>query len=130
VTFGECAPSIPAAPVCSSTNLASARLPETSLTGRRLNGVHLRGADLAGADLTGADLTGADLSPLLIDGGIAQAPTSLDGAVMNRTNLTKSNLSSASVIGTQFRHVTWSSTTCPDGTNSDADGGSCLHNPG
>jgi hypothetical protein len=36
------------------------------------------------------------------------------------------NLSGAMVTGANFNNVTWSDTTCPDGTNSNADGGACA----
>jgi len=32
----------------------------------------------------------------------------------------------AALTGANVNGVTWSATTCPDGTNSDADGGSCA----
>jgi uncharacterized protein YjbI with pentapeptide repeats len=55
---------------------------------------------LAGANLLGQDLTGAALT----------------GA-----NLTGANLHVATIT-----NVSWSNTICPDGTNSDADGGTCI----
>jgi uncharacterized protein YjbI with pentapeptide repeats len=55
--------------------------------------------DLRGANLTGADLTGADLAYL-------------------NTSYGPADLTS----------VTWSNTTCPDGTNSDNNGNTCVNN--
>ena len=55
--------------------------------------------DLRGANLTGADLTGADLAYL----NTSYGPADLTG-------------------------VTWSNTTCPDGTNSDNSGNTCVNN--
>ena len=59
------------------------------------------GACLTGAALNGADLTGANLTG---------------------TNLTDSDLSGATLTA-----VIWSNTTCPDGTNSNSDGGTCVN---
>lgn len=71
--------------------------------------VSLRGADLSRADLTGADLARIDLS----------------GADLSFANLTGVDLRGARLRDATLTGVTWSSTTCPDGTNSDAVGGSC-----
>jgi len=59
----------------------------------------------AGAKLSGADLGGANL---------------------NRANLSGANLSGTDLAAANLNNVTWSSTVCPDGTNSDNDGNSCL----
>lgn len=64
----------------------------------------LRNAGLAGADLRDANLAGVDLT----------------GADLTGTNLRGADLSGALV-----KDVTWSHTICPDGTDSDDDGGSC-----
>jgi hypothetical protein len=65
-----------------------------------LAGCNLSGLNLANAQLAGADLKGA--------------------------NLAGANLADATVTGANFNKVTWSNTTCPDGTNSNADGGTCT----
>lgn len=69
-------------------------------------------ANLAGANLSGTDLAGADF-------GLA----TLDHANLTGANLTDAFLDEASLTG-----VTWSNTTCPDGTNSDNDFGTCVNN--
>jgi hypothetical protein len=62
--------------------------------------ISLRGAQLTNADLRGVNLAGADLS----------------GA----------NLNGANLIGAKVDGVVWNDTTCPDGTNSNSEGGTCL----
>jgi uncharacterized protein YjbI with pentapeptide repeats len=86
-------------------NLSGANLTNAQLAGANLKGANLKGAILIGADLAGADLQGANLL----------------GADLTNANLTGANLKGANLKG-----VIWSNTTCPDGTNSTADGGTCL----
>jgi uncharacterized protein YjbI with pentapeptide repeats len=71
-------------------------------------------ANLARADFYGADLAGTDL-----------ADANLSGANMTYANLTGADLSSADLT-----NVVWSETTCPDGTISNNDGGTCVNNLG
>jgi pentapeptide repeat protein/Big-like domain-containing protein len=91
-------------------SLAGCNLHGLNLTGAQLSGANLSNANLNGANLTGADFSGADLS----------------GANLNGANLTGADLSGTDVTGANFNKVTWSDTTCPDGTDSNADGGTCT----
>jgi hypothetical protein len=92
-----------------NASLAGANLNNADLSGALLNGADLSGANLHGANLTGADLSGADLS----------------GSNLHGVDLTNADLSGADVSGANLNGATFSNTTCPDGTNSDADGGRC-----
>ena len=123
------APNIPAPPAGSgpsvlgnqkSTSFENAYLVGASMQGDNLNGGDLIGAILVKADLTGANLNKSDLSGALLNGA------NLTGANLNKANLTGANLTGASLSGANVNGVIWSNTTCPDGTNSDADGGSCA----
>jgi uncharacterized protein YjbI with pentapeptide repeats len=93
-------------------------------------------SNLAGADLSGLDLTGIDFGPL----GLALGTTSLVNANLSHTNFTRANFHNADVdganltganltraafLGASLNGVLWSDTICPDGTNSDNDGGTC-----
>jgi alpha-tubulin suppressor-like RCC1 family protein len=91
-------------------SLAGCNLHDLNLTDAQLSGANLSNANLNGADLSGADLSGADLS----------------GANLNGANLSGADLNGVDVAGANFNKVTWSNTTCPDGTNSNADGGTCT----
>jgi uncharacterized protein YjbI with pentapeptide repeats len=73
---------------------------------------NLTSAVLAKADLEGADLAGATLYL----GTLAGA------------NLTDANLRGAGLDDVDLTGVTWSNTICPDGTNSNSDGGTCVNN--
>ena len=105
-----------------NTPLAGAYLVGASMEGVNLNGNSLAGAFLDDANLAGANLNNADLSGALLNGA------NLTGANLHGANLTGANLSGADLSGANLNRVTWSNTTCPDGTNSDADGGTCAGN--
>ena len=53
---------------------------------------------------------------------LTPAPT-ISGAHLYRTTLVYVNLNGATLCG-----ATWQHTTCPDGTNSNHDGGTCTYN--
>jgi len=95
------------------------RTPCASLAGCNLQGLNLTGAHLPGADLSNANLNSANLHGTDLSGA------NLSGANLNKADLTGADLSGANVSGTNFNKVTWSGTTCPDGTNSNSDGGTC-----
>ena len=75
------------------------------------NSAALRGADLSGANLAGVNLRNADLTDAILDGA----------------DLTGADLAGAALTGASLDEVVWSGTVCPDGTNSDAAGGSCQN---
>jgi hypothetical protein len=102
-----------------NTPLASAYLVGATMTGSNLNKGDLEGALLVNADLSGANLNQADLSGALLNGA------NLSGANLNGADLTSANLTGANLTGANLANVVWSNTTCPDGSNSDSDGGSC-----
>jgi uncharacterized protein YjbI with pentapeptide repeats len=111
-----------------------------------LDGGSLRGASIAGdesfsyASLKGADLTGAAISAndAFTSFSILPPTTTLVGAsLVNATisgsddfdfaDLTGANLTGATVTGSNdFTGALFSNTICPDGTNSNNDGGTCF----
>jgi hypothetical protein len=91
--------------ICPNANLVGADLSPWGLA-------LFAGSDLAGANMSNADLSGVDF--LLAD---------LSGA-----NLTGANLSDSSLTDANLNGVTWSNTTCPDNSNSNNDGGTCVNN--
>lgn len=82
-----------------------------------LRHANLRGIDLAGANLQSAELAVASLE----DANLAGA--NLAGADLASADLAGANLNGANLSG-----ITWSDAICPDGTNSDHDGGTCQQN--
>jgi hypothetical protein len=86
-----------------------------NLTGARLAGADARAANLRDAYLFFADLTGANLQYARIM-----------GALLVGADLTDADLGHAEAVGAGFAGATFSNTTCPDLTNSDDNGGTCL----
>jgi len=104
--------------------------PTTNLADQDLNGLDLRGDVLAGADLSRAGLTDTDLEITNLTGADL-AGTTLSATAFNEANLTDTNLDNAVEASTaNFAGVTWSDTTCPDGTNSNNDDDTCINNLG
>jgi hypothetical protein len=90
-----------------------------------LAGCNLSKTDLSGANLRGADLSTANLNKTVLSGANLSG-ANLNGANLNGADLTNVDLSGATTVGTNFNKVTWSNTTCPDGTNSDNNAGTCI----
>jgi hypothetical protein len=116
-------------------NLAGANLTGANLAGANLTGINLKTASLVGANLSGSNLsrtnlaatnlTGANLTGANLTGANLKA-ANLNGVSLNTANLTGASLFDAHMSGVSFIGVTWSKTTCPDGTISNSDGGTCL----
>jgi uncharacterized protein YjbI with pentapeptide repeats len=116
-------------------NLQGAALPGTNLKTTNLQGANLAGANVAGSNLMGANLAGADLAGTNLSGGNLKGD-SLKGANLTNANLKNDNLQGADLSGANLhgaitsganlQGITWSNTVCPDGTNSDHDGGTCT----
>jgi uncharacterized protein YjbI with pentapeptide repeats len=95
-----------------------------------LSGCYLPGANLSGANATNANFTGAYLA------GANLSSANLSQAQMQRSVLSNANLSAAklnlavltgaTLTGATLTAVTWAQTTCPDGSNSNNNGGTCT----
>jgi uncharacterized protein YjbI with pentapeptide repeats len=108
-------------------NLSNARLIGASLIGADLLKVVATGADFSGADLTRANLRGANLAGASL-AGATLTDANLDKANLTGADLTDANLTDMSVTGLKIGGAIWANTICPDGSNSDADKGTCAHN--
>jgi probable HAF family extracellular repeat protein len=94
---------------CSAT-LAGCNLKALNLSGAYLSSANLHAANLKNADLSRANLTWANLTSVnLMDADLSHA-----------------NLFGAQLDGAMVKDVHWANTTCPDGTNSDSNGGTCA----
>jgi phospholipase C len=88
-----------------NSNLEGAFAENATLTGGNLDSANLKGVDFTGANLQGANLQGSNL---------------------NGANFRHANLSGAHLGGADVKDAIWSDTVCPDGSNSSADGGTCV----
>jgi uncharacterized protein YjbI with pentapeptide repeats len=110
--------------------LMYAQIAYGTLAGSNLANSDLRGADARGADLNGSDLTSATLmwSNLswanLSNANLTGA--NLSGAVLAGVNFNGANLTGADLTNADLTGVNWQNTICPDGTNSDAHGQTCM----
>jgi hypothetical protein len=103
--------------------LGGINLAKVNMSNANLSGVSFNGANLAGANLTSSNLTGDDFTAAILAGA------SLSGTNLTNANLTQANLSGAAgAAGSNLKGVAWAATTCPDGTTSDGDGGTCVNN--
>ena len=91
-----------------------------TLAGCNLQGANLAGAYLKDGDLSDANLKSANLARANLSGA------NLQGANLKGANLTNANLAGAGLNGANVKDVVWSHTVCPDGTNSDSNGGTCM----
>lgn len=107
----------PAALATATGNRHALPAPRVNWNGCDLSYANLNDALLPHASLVGTDLHGASL----IDANITNA--NLGGTDLRETFLTGATLTGADLGG-----VTWQHTSCPDGTNSNNDGGTCMNN--
>lgn len=101
-------------------SLTDASLPEADLAGSNLAGVDFSGANLTDANLSGTNLTKANLQ------GADLAGADLAGSNLAGARLQDANLTGADLSGANLRLAVWGNTTCPDGTNSNSNGGTCI----
>lgn len=94
---------------------------ECDLTGAALSDVNLQGANLHGSNLFGASMRRANLSYVTL------SAARLYDADLTGADLTGANLAAATGLTfADLSDAVWSNTTCPDGTNSDSNGGTCI----
>jgi uncharacterized protein YjbI with pentapeptide repeats len=96
--------------------------PQSDAENADLTGVDLSGFDVFDSSFFNSDLTDANLTGTNFNG------SSLSQANLTGANLTNAILTAADLSLATLTDVTWSNTTCPDGTNSDDDGGTCVNN--
>ena len=100
--------------------LRSAKLSGTDLSSATMSSVTLAKADLSHANLDGAQLDSADFS------GANLRHASLRGANLAEAQMNGADLTGADLTGAILSWVKWLNTTCPDGTSSEASGGTCV----
>jgi len=94
---------------------------------RDLSGIILGNANLRFAELAGADLSYADLNYANLNGADLRV-ADLSYTNMNNADLRYADLNGADLNGAWLNDIVWYDTTCPDGTNSDNNGDTCVNN--
>jgi hypothetical protein len=106
--------------ILDSANLTGASLRYSTVTNANVYGVNLNGAYLDGANLSNSGAQMSNLSyAILTDANLTY--TALFGS-----DLTGADLSGANLTGANVTDIIWSNTTCPDGSNSDSHGNTCI----
>jgi uncharacterized protein YjbI with pentapeptide repeats len=104
-----------------SVQLDSANLTDASLNNASFSGAEIEFANLDGTNLAGANFAGAYFIDSDFTGQVTFSTT---------TNFTNADLEDAHFSldpqDTNPGSAIWSNTTCPDDTNSDDDGGTCV----
>ena len=106
----------------SNQDLSGCNLTSSNLQGKNLKGGNLSSTNLSGSSLQGSNLMNADLSGANLSGA------NLSGTNLKGVNFTNAILDGASLSGANLNGAIWSNTICPDGTNSNSDGGTCVNN--
>lgn len=130
--------------IAEDANLAGANL--TGVDGQgNYTGANLKNAGISGSlggstfvntNLTEASMVGGSNYDSSDFTGANLTDTSMSGSGFDGDNFTNANLTSANMSGGFFNSAdifsgtTWSGTTCPDSTDSDNDGGTCVNNLG
>lgn len=113
-------------------NFSTAFLPDVHFEGANLTNANLGCTSMTGANFTGANLTGASLSRAYM---CCAAQLKFTNANLRNSNLTSArieadftgaDLTGANLTGATLVTAVWSNTTCPDGTNSNNNGNTCV----
>ena len=113
-----------------------ANFTSANLSGANLTDANLAAANFTTATLSAANLSGANLSVAsFFHGSLVSANlngASLTNAYLAAADVTGADMTNADLTGANFGFATgtdsivYSNTTCPDGSNSDANGGTCA----
>ncbi len=111
------------------TNLSGANLSRANLSGANLTGTTLKRANLSHAKLGGA--FNNSQTPVIVGCNLPivfHCDFSEDGTSLNNANMSHARLKGAFLGGANLSGTIWKDTTCPDGTNSKKDQGTCANN--
>jgi len=110
----------------SGSQLGSLSSPEfegSTGTNTDFSSTNLKGANFTGVNLSGTKFRGADLT----FNARSNSYTFFAQATLNNPDFTNANLTGVQALDTAtLTSPVWSNTTCPDFTNSDANGGTCV----
>jgi hypothetical protein len=109
--------------IFSKAKIVGVNFHNTNFTGAVLgNAADIGGLAFITSDVSGANFTSAVLGKVFFDNSIGgMTGTNFTNAQLNKVSFAGIDLSQATLTG-----VTWTSVTCPDTTNSDANGNTCV----
>ncbi len=99
----------------SNANLSGSNGSQGSYTSSNFTSANLSGGNFSRANFTGANFTNAILTG-----------ANVSNANFTNVNFTGANLKGSNFHGTTMTGVTYSNTICPNNTNSNNDGGTCI----
>jgi uncharacterized protein YjbI with pentapeptide repeats len=103
------------------TNTSFKNILNNNLSGVDLTSITFQpGGTFSESDLTNTNLSGLAI-PNFFFGGTTLNGTNFSNVMFSGTNFNDTNLSAANITG-----ATWSNVICPDSTNSDANGNTCV----
>lgn len=81
------------------------------------------GSTIQGANFDSANMSGANMTSVIVNG----SSTNFSNTNLTNVNFTNANLNGAINMNTaNITGVIWSNTVCPDGTNSNSNGNTCV----
>jgi uncharacterized protein YjbI with pentapeptide repeats len=113
------------------TNWAGLSLSPFDLTKASLSWAHFAGVNLTSANFTDSQLESVSFVNMNLSSANLTCSwlyaASFSGANLTGANLTSADLRTATGMATaNLTNVVWSNTTCPDATNSNNDGNTCV----
>jgi hypothetical protein len=107
-------------------DLSYAQLTRTDFQGADLTGTIFKGANMFSVDFSNSNLTNADFTDAGNYPGRSMSVT-FTNANLTNANFTNANIRfSAGMNSANITGVIWNNTTCPNGTNSNNNGGTCA----
>ncbi len=101
----------------------------SKLIGGDLSNAVIESSQLLGLSLSNTNFSSADLNSNTIEdtdfSGSNFTNANLTSSFLTNINFTDANLIGAVMTNTTRTNIIWSNTTCPDGTNSNNNGGTC-----
>lgn len=117
----------PVADKLKGKDLSYAQISRSEFQGSDLTGVIFKGANITNTDFSNANLTGADFSNAGNYSGWSLNNVDFSNANLTGANFTNTNLRGVRNMSTaNVTDAIWNNTSCPDGTNSNDNGNTCV----
>lgn len=108
-------------------DLSNAMITRSEFQGADISGINFTGAVMSNVNFANANLTGANFTNAGNYPGWNFAGVDFENANLTNVNFTDTNLQGARNLSTAtITGAIWKNTKCPDGTNSDENGNTCV----